>query len=618
MQACGRELIGMRLTGANGLAKFFLVDQSLTGDGNHHADYMRLIAQAAANMGYTPFIGANTAYSSQRGLLADVPISAGFRGTTYSKHSILSGVRETVRAKPIDFSPAPRGLRGIGQRLRRHVQYRLRSRKRQKHIYRFAQDCENFFREHSFSEDDHAFFITMSELDFMGLAAFLSNHPRTLVLNWHVQFHFSPLVGRPHQYANQANLEKAISNCFRTTFTHIPYHHVRCYTTTDELARQYTRLGAGCFESLPYPIEPQLKTETPDSDWAEPLKLTIAGSVRREKGQKSHVGQLIRDLWDDHLATEQVQLHIQSATSHWLSPQQTMRGHDRVADLNESYQRAVVVHPHPLSEADYVQLIQTSDAGLFFYDGLRYYGRRAGILGEFLAAGKPVIVPAGSWLSEQIAAPTYRYLERLITDHSCKASVPISETKWSSKNAPLPGGIISFDKAKHPFEFSFQPQPEQSTFVIRFAWNWSTETSEHVQIDTRCLDDAAHVLEEDSQIISLPQTDLHGYALFNCPPGTKNVEVSFRNAYDPSSLVLADVTLFLLEPENGVPLPTSSVGIPVTTLDQMASAIDKLVAHYQHYRKTADEFSRTWAAKHDPYETLVCLTRPPIQTQRAA
>ena len=53
---------------------------------------------------------------------------------------------------------------------------------------------------------------------------------------------------------------------------------------------------------------------------------------------------------------------------------------------------------HPLPDQQYVELIKTSDCGLLFYDSRAYFSRRAGVLGELLSCGKPVIVPAGSWL----------------------------------------------------------------------------------------------------------------------------------------------------------------------------------------------------------------------------
>ena len=39
--------------------------------------------------------------------------------------------------------------------------------------------------------------------------------------------------------------------------------------------------------------------------------------------------------------------------------------------------------------------------------------REVGLLVEMLAAGVPVIVPAGSWLAEQIAEPSFDYAEQI-------------------------------------------------------------------------------------------------------------------------------------------------------------------------------------------------------------
>ncbi len=72
----------------------------------------------------------------------------------------------------------------------------------------------------------------------------------------------------------------------------------------------------------------------------------------------------------------------------------------------------VVYLPHPLERERYVELIRSTDIGLLFYDSRVYYGRRAGVLGELLACGKPVIVPAGCWLANQIQEPIFKYADQ--------------------------------------------------------------------------------------------------------------------------------------------------------------------------------------------------------------
>ena len=600
------------------MANFFIIDQSLARDGTHHADYMRLVAQAASKQTYKTYVGSHVSYATSDLLASVGAVRAAFRDTTYSKYSRLAGVRELAGSKPIDFSPVSQGLFGKWKRIRQKSNHRFESKRREKHIRRFAQDCKTFFDGHSFTDSDHAFFVTMSDIDFAGLAAYLAATPETMPVNWHVQFHFNPLAGRPHEFASQRHLARAIGLSFRQAFAKVPYHHIHCYATTDELTRQYADMTDTPFQHLPYPIEPQLKFDTPDVALPQPLRFTVAGGVRREKGQKSNVGQLIGDLWSRYLAPNKIQLNIQGKKSAWLSKQRTLPDSVRDSVSNDVYNQSVVLHPHPLPEPDYVQLIQNSHAGLFFYDGLRYYGRRAGILGEFLAAGKPVIVPAGSWLSEQIAEPSFCYLEELIAGHRSVATQPITETKWSSENAPLTGGVISFDKSKHPFALSFQPTEKQHAFMFSFKWNWALDTSEHTRIEARYWGDDNRLLRTDSQIVGVRCGGGPSLALFNRAPGTKRVDITFRNAFASSSLSLAGVTLHLLDGEQNESLPRSAVGIAIESASQMAFAIDELVAHYPHFRNTADDFSEHWAARHDPHETLTSLTHPTKPMQRVA
>ena len=54
---------------------------------------------------------------------------------------------------------------------------------------------------------------------------------------------------------------------------------------------------------------------------------------------------------------------------------------------------------HPLSRDEYIQVVRDSDVALFLHDGRAYYSRCSGVLVDMLAAGIPVLVPAGSWLA---------------------------------------------------------------------------------------------------------------------------------------------------------------------------------------------------------------------------
>jgi glycosyltransferase involved in cell wall biosynthesis len=129
--------------------------------------------------------------------------------------------------------------------------------------------------------------------------------------------------------------------------------------------------------------------------------------MREEKGSHS-LSRVVRDIWQDPFLRGAVQILIQANRAsfaetpnfppglvpHW--------GHD-YREVRSSTAPVVFV-PHPLNAADYVDLISRADIGLFLYDSRTYFARCSGVLLEMLCAGVPVIVPAGCWLADQVAA----------------------------------------------------------------------------------------------------------------------------------------------------------------------------------------------------------------------
>ncbi len=74
--------------------------------------------------------------------------------------------------------------------------------------------------------------------------------------------------------------------------------------------------------------------------------------------------------------------------------------------------------------------MRQTDIGLLLYNADDYYARLSGILVEQLAAGIPVIVPAGCWLAEQLAEPNWQHLDRLRRDLPALQHIPASDWSW--------------------------------------------------------------------------------------------------------------------------------------------------------------------------------------------
>ncbi len=595
----------------------FIIDQSLKEMGGHHFDYVRLIAEAAGKNGFDTIIGTHRdlRQDAERELSELAEVRKYFRETTYSSLSHLAGLRELVCRTASADPPSQAIAKGRIRGWQRDWTEQRKSRGRARLLRIFAEDCERFFAPSSMEETDHVFFPTMSEIEFMGLAAYLGNHPRSIAATWHTQFHFSMFAGRPDEFENQSQTADLLTNAFQTALARAPYHSIRAYTTSEELADQYNGMSLLPFTSLPYPVDPRLyagsMSTTPRSKKA-PLKITVAGGIRREKGQKTVVSELINSIWERHIASGNVRINIQAGKPKTFAPKRVLGS--RKVDP-QSYRDGVRIHRHPLPQSDYVELIQQADVGLFCYDSRRYYSRRAGILSEFLASGKPVIVPAGSWLSRQIYESACQHIETTVRDADDFESVDVTDLQWEHSNVPLSGKTISFNQKRNPFACQFKVSDltvkSPSAVSIDFRWQWAAFTS-FVEIELTCYDRNDRMMAFDKQIVSARDDRPESLAFLKIPQRAVSGKLVFRNAWSNASITLSDVRVNFLNYDDR-PQPRSAVGIIAADNTMLAHAIDEMVTHYDHYRKSAEAFARSWSTQHDPLRTVENLI--PVQKQ---
>ena len=131
--------------------------------------------------------------------------------------------------------------------------------------------------------------------------------------------------------------------------------------------------------------------------------------MRREKGRflLPELERRLHDLLDGAPAC----LVVQSGGSgleraaRRLAPRGLWR---RVLDPLETVPRVVTV-PHPLPEADYRELLRASDVVLFLYDPQRYAVRCSAVFRDARAAGVPVVVPAETWMPDELEAAEHEH-----------------------------------------------------------------------------------------------------------------------------------------------------------------------------------------------------------------
>jgi hypothetical protein len=657
------------------VANLYIIDQSLKGSGGHHLDYARCIALSAQRQGFQTTVGTHRKFNAK--LWLDHPSSkAGddatkivpvFPKTVYQTDSYLAGLQQMTRSRSSDsnqHNPPSNFLNRISQ----SAANLLHKRRRHWIARQFADGCARMFQNTVFESGDHVFLTAVSELELSGLPIYFASNPTTNRATWHLQFHFNLFDGRPDEYANQKANAFVVADNMMSAVKHLCGHSVRFYTTSQTLAIQYNSLGVGQFTSLPYPIADEFRlkesqagvsntpietlnfvnrqatykpeeigasfTDPPDKrnnllpysacpteekqnhgdrSPVEPLRMVCPGGIRREKGQQEYLQSLVDNIWQSHLSAGHLKLVVQRPTPKWPSTKEKIN-----LQLPDTSTSAIEYVQHPLPTPDYVDLIRSSDIGLLFYDGRKYYSRRAGILGELLACGKPVIVPAGSWLSDQLDEANFSYADRISRQLSSGRVLSVDQLDWNRRNVPLPGGVVSFDQGKHSFEFDVFPEELERVMSLAFAWHWPRESGVYCRIEVKQFSENGELIETDLRVVGVRKRNQRANVLFNVNSRATRVCFTLKNAFGQSSATIHELHIETFLNKSSRPLPIGVVGLVAADQNDLAACVSEMTANYDHYLNSAIKFSTGWNSNHDPALTVDYLVECDQGFQRAA
>lgn len=588
------------------MAKLYLVDHSLRSSGDHHFDFVWCLARASREMGFETIVAAHRDFRDASQLSECCTVRPLFHRTAYESPSYLSAI-ERMQRRSSPFSKQ-RSSSVMG-RLGRQWQLSRLERKRRAFLESFAQDCEQLFAQDTFDEDDHVLFTTVTELEVMATTAYLSSHPRTLQVNWHWLLHFPAFDPPSAEFPRQLDRLRELKRCLGGARNSIPYHQAHFYTTTDQLAEQYARFGIGEVERLPYPISERFAPDNIEAERAadQPIRITCPGAIRREKGQREFLKALIETTAERDLVSGRAQIELQAAPSKRSKlklpsvkrARQASSSSPAFPGANTAEESPILFRDYPLSADEYAQMIRETDCGLLMYDSFDYYARRAGVLGELLAVGRPVIVSAGNWLSEQLKEAHFQYARRLAAGPHAGRKVALRDCQWSLANVPLAGGIVCCDEEEHPFELDLEIRPDEGGAVFEFGWHDPRESGGYVRID--CRTETDELLS--SQVIGHSENAQCASVFLRFKQGMQRMKLQLRNFHRGYSISLRDLNFTLLD-QTATGLPQAVVGLVASDREALPLAIDELINHYQHYRRTAEQFASRWYPLHRPTATI--------------
>jgi hypothetical protein len=538
------------------MATFLLIDHSLRTLGGHHYAYAWNLLTAAERAGWQPALATHRDFREAGAFPAHWRVHALFRRESYSRYTL------DIQSLSGDATQRPGGG---WQRWRERFAARARAR----HAASFAADCAALFTRERVGERDLVFCATTSELDLAGLAAYLATRAPQPGLAWHLQFHFGLFGGRDPGYAAQLPATAVLRAVFAAANASAQGHELHRHCTTPQLATQYALLGVGRFDALPYPVNERFAPRaTPVAPGV--VRIACLGHSRREKGYGA-LPTILRSLWHDWFGAGRARLLLQ-----------THRGRQRreleslVAGLaGGAGAAALEFAPFPLPLEGYTELVRGADLGLLLYDPTRYYARCSGVLLEMQCAGVPVLVPAGSWLAEQIEPLNQPWLDQL--------AARLGPAQPASETLALPAGTRSL--------------------LLEFAWEQPPLPGRYLEVE---LQDAAGSLGPQRRILGARGEGGPVRLLFALPAGAPQAwRLALRAAWQRGAAPPAQCTGWRAAAER---LPAGLVGLTLSDASQLAASVEELLEHHAHYRAGARAHATACSLRQGADRVLAGLT----------
>ena len=457
----------------------------------------------------------------------------------------------------------------------------------------FGRDTRNLFKKVGLQAGDVVFLPTISHRDLLGLLDFFRAGQLSAGVSWHFLFRRNLYTGTLEDSPDCREKVAEIRNAFQTFQAEIGERKVFFYTDSAELTWQYEQLGAFPFHTLSIPHTYSAR-DVPVRDG--PLRVTYLGDARREKGYHL-LPRIVGDLLQEGLAGK-LRFVFQSNYNVPGGEPEAVVARGQLESFPESM---VSLYKQALSTADYKALLLSSDITILPYDRTNYGARSSGVLVESLAAGIPVIVPAGTWLSRQLLmAGDADGQERPRNEMTVVESLAQSALSWSCHGSPGVSALVD-GKLEAGFEskaYCWLDVPDSATHLLFTA-----------QFSRLPLDGCFYITELGEDDLELGHTRriyLQGSAnqgkcrvVCRLTPQARKLWVAVGSAHKNARVQIEDTRVDLLRQPPGQCIPSGAAGLAYQEAGEILELIREIADHYPHYRRTAAEFAMQWRGFHN-------------------
>ena len=471
-------------------ARFVLVDPSIVSVGGHYLEYaVRLLEAVGRNSAYQPILATNRVFDTKSFSHSEIEATAIFKydiwgsSKDYDKHrprtlaQSSAYYRHTLSklnwlwslTKNPDatsdyfkrFGMAPQELRWLeklmnvrrqiaqfpceddetevdlirrflgGERMEDgHSEPALASIRRSTDLASSVRsDIDTLIAQLELSENDYVFMPTMGWHDLSGLTEYFRTRKDRKHPHFGILFRRNIYDCQPDEYTDQAFAVHDLAAAFDRLQQHATDQIVSVFTDTKQLTAQYRTVCDLPITTVPIPA--------PDCDPAalrrtagkkDDIVLGYLGDARDEKGFQ-HLPPLLERLKknDDGVPVRTAKLRAQCYFAPGHSDMNIVKAHTR---LHSSNSGRLEIIDGVLGADAYKQAIENTDVMLIPYKRTNYTARSSGIFTEALAANRPVIVPAGTWMANELDSRSHGYHTKAISPSSVVSQQSPAAIRW--------------------------------------------------------------------------------------------------------------------------------------------------------------------------------------------
>lgn len=584
--------------------RLLIIDPYIEGNKGHFFELSKVIGDASIEAGYSVTLLTHSAFDPS--LLADSSITAipVFTHRKIRKWSL----------GPHGYSRLPRDLNGKpcgGGKIRRSIQSlvdQLHGPSPSSIVEDTSRQLAQSLERLSPDSHDHLLVSTCDDFVLLIVTSALSSMRSINRINLHLLWHSPIDSNRECEAGSSKKLAACTAEQIHLCLRHLSKHKIHFWATTQELARQYNaKLIERLWKSVDYPIRDSFKpsinqskhdstsTDANHTATSRSLRVVCGGAMRSEKGG-SNLATAVGLLWEKFFSQKRLRLGLQ------LPLQQATRLIPRkVATQKVPIEQVFELASQHMDAEAYRKWISQTDIGLFLYDSRRYYSRCSGVLVEMLACGVPVVVPAASWLSRQIAEVNQRHLMQALHQavtrpiQSMQIAQPLSNLQANAWQATL-----DHSTAKRLLQLDIAGAHPASYVAVHISW------SEFGQKHSRLF---IQELLEGRAIIAVPRSfnfsnsmksgfakdhGIHERGIHDY--GVKDLKLRCWSPFGQQGLRLASVLLHELPYETEI--SPIAIGNTYSRLQDLPFCFDELITNYDKVRQLTVEFSTAWRRKH--------------------